>query len=406
MGNISKPIAWTAALGTWVIMMVSFGSAAVTPALASLFEAFSDSPQWAVSLISTLPSLTTMVGCLLFGAVVTSGKIKFKPVAIVGMLIYGIFGILPCWFNQSLAAVLVLRALCGFGIGLIMPISSAWFLRAIRDRVQRSRYLSWNQTFGSGGSSILTLLGGFLCAIDWRYTFLAYLFVFVGFVLMLLFFREPPSVGEILAAEGDQATGEFAQTKRVGLTAKAWFVVVLCFLFQMLRSPGLMMLSVNMELQGAGGADLAGSLLTVFVVVTAVACLFGDRYVKAFGKFTTCAFYLFTAIGMGFLAFGTQTWMFVAGMVFIGLGNTLVFLLNFEIGIVTSPAGLAWASSLIMLATNLGNFLSSFWLGFLQGMTDAASQSTFPVVVGMVMLAICGVVFAVANCLDKRGWGK
>ena len=117
--------------------------------------------------INTLPSLTTLVGCLLFGAIANS-KIKFKTVAIVGMLIYGIFGILPCWINDSLAAVLVIRALTGFGIGFIMPLGSTWFMRMIRNRQERGRYLSWNQAFGSGGSVVMTLLGGWLCAVNWK----------------------------------------------------------------------------------------------------------------------------------------------------------------------------------------------------------------------------------------------
>lgn len=400
-----SPVATKAALGTWAVTMVVFGSSATTPAMNSLFQAFADQPQWLVSLINTLPSLTTLVGCLLFGAIANS-KIKFKTVAIVGMLIYGIFGILPCWINDSLAAVLVIRALTGFGIGFIMPLGSTWFMRMIRDRNERGRYLSWNQAFGSGGSVVMTLLGGWLCAVNWKYTFLAYLFVFVGFIIMLICFREPKSVDDIIKEEGASAAEEFSQAKRVKLGATSWFIVIFYFCFQLFMSPGLMQLSVLMAEHNAGDAAMAGNLLTIFVLVTAIACIFGDKYIKLFGKYTTCIFFVITAAGLFCIAFGTSAWVFALGMVFVGLGCTVNFLVNFEIGLVTKAAGLAWAASLIMFATNLGNFCSSFWMGFLQGIGGADAATNFPVVVCGVLMAVAGILFAVMNVANKKVWGK
>lgn len=400
-----SPVATKAALGTWAVTMVVFGSSATTPAMNSLFQAFADQPQWLVSLINTLPSLTTLVGCLLFGAIANS-KIKFKTVAIVGMLIYGIFGILPCWINDSLAAVLVIRALTGFGIGFIMPLGSTWFMRMIRNRQERGRYLSWNQAFGSGGSVVMTLLGGWLCAVNWKYTFLAYLFVFVGFVIMLICFREPKTVDEIIKEEGASAAEEFSQAKRVKLGATSWFIVVFYFCFQLFMSPGLMQLSVLMAEHNAGDAAMAGNLLTIFVLVTAIACIFGDKYIKLFGKYTMCVFFIITAAGLFCIAFGTTAWMFALGMVFVGLGCTVNFLVNFEIGLVTKAAGLAWAASLIMFATNLGNFCSSFWMGILQGIGGADAATNFPVVVCGVLMAVAGILFAVMNVANKKVWGK
>ncbi len=403
--QVSSPVATKAAIGTFAVTMVVFGSSATTPAMNSLFQAFADQPQWLVSLINTLPSLTTLVGCLLFGAIANS-KIKFKTVAIVGMLIYGVFGILPCWVNDSLYAVLAIRALTGFGIGFIMPLGSTWFMRMIRDRSQRGKYLSWNQAFGSGGAVVMTLLGGWLCAINWKYTFLAYLFVFVGFVIMLICFRDPKTVEEIVKEEGAAAAEEFAKAKRVKLSITAWLIILFYLCFQLFMSPGLMLLSVLMAENNAGDAAMAGNLLTIFVLVTAVACIFGDKYIKMFGKYTSCVFFLITAAGLFFIAFGTSAWMFALGMVLVGAGCTVNFLVNFEIGLVTKASGLAWAASLIMFATNFGNFLSSFWMGILQGIGGTGASTNFPVVVCGALMALAGILFAVMNTVNKKVWGK
>ena len=400
----ASPIATSAAIGTFAVTMVVFGSSATTPAMNSLFQAFADQPQWLVSLINTLPSLTTLVGCLLFGAIANS-KIRFKTVAIVGMLIYGIFGIMPTFINDNLFAVLVFRAMTGFGIGFIMPLGSTWFMRMIRDREQRGKYLSWNQAFGSGGGVVMTLLGGWLCAVDWKFTFLAYLFVFVGLVIMLICFRDPKSVDEIVKEEGAEAGEEFAKAKRVKLGGTAWLIVIFYLCFQLFLSPGLMLLSVLMAENNAGDPAMVGNLLTIFVLATAVACLFGDKYIKVFGKFTTCVFFIVAAAGLYCIAFGTSAWMFALGMVLVGVGGTVNFLVNFEIGLVTKAAGLAWAASLIMFATNFGNFLSSFWMGILQGI-GAGGPTNFPVVVCATLMAVTGILFAVMNTLNKKVWGK
>lgn len=401
----ASPVATSAAIGTFAVTMVVFGSSATTPAMNSLFQAFADQPQWLVSLINTLPSLTTLVGCLLFAAIANS-KIKFKTVAIVGMLVYGVFGIMPAFINDNLFAVLLFRALSGFGIGFIMPLGTTWFMRMIRDRDQRGKYLSWNQAIGSGGSVIMTLLGGWLCAVNWQFTFLAYLFVFVGFAVMLICFRNPKSVEDIVREEGASASEEFAKAKRVKLGGSAWLIVLLYLCFQLFLSPGLMLLSVLMAENNAGDAGMAANLLTIFVLMTAVACLFGDKYIRVFGKYTTCLFFLIAAAGLFCIAFGTTAWMFALGMVLVGIGGTVNFLVNFEIGLVTKAAGLAWAASLIMFATNFGNFMSSFWMGILQGLGGAEAATNFPVVVCASLMAVAGVLFAILNSVNKKAWGK
>ena len=99
-------------------------------------------------------------------------------------------------------------------IGFIMPLGATWFLRAIRDRDQRGSSISWNLAIGSVGSVIMTILGGVLAGISWNYTFLAYIFVLLSLVIVVIFFKEPPSVEEIIAEEGIQSGAEFESAKR------------------------------------------------------------------------------------------------------------------------------------------------------------------------------------------------
>jgi MFS family permease len=107
------------------------GMGATTPALASLAAAFPDASYTTITLINTLPSLTLIIGCLIMGAIAGS-KIPFKTAGIFSLAVYLIFGILPAFWHNSIMAILIARALVGFGMGFIAPLGAACFLRMIR----------------------------------------------------------------------------------------------------------------------------------------------------------------------------------------------------------------------------------------------------------------------------------
>lgn len=394
-----------AALGTWAVSMTMFGSAATTPAMGSLFAAFADQPQWAVSLINTLPSMTTILGCILFGAVVGK-KLKFRTAAIVGLLLYGVFGIMPAFWNNSLIGILIMRAVTGLGIGFVMPFGATWFLRMVRDREERGKYLSWNNAFGSGGSVILTLLGGWFAAINWNWTFLAYLFVFVALIIVLICFKEPKSIDQIIKEEGISSAADFEQAKRVKIGGIAWLIIVIFFLYQMFMTPSLMIAPVMMELTTAADPGLVGTLMTLFSISTAITSTFGGWLIDKLGKFATPISLLITAIGGFCIAFATTLPIFALGFVLLGVGTVINAFINFEIGLVVSVSGVAWAASLLMVASNLGNFFSSFWLGFTQGIGGPEAAANFPIVFSSICLIGLAIIFLIMNIANKKAWSK
>lgn len=398
-----KAISLRAGIGTLSITMVTFTAGATTPALNTLFLQFADEPQWAVSLISTIVSLGTVIGVLLFGAV-ANGRIKFKTIANTGMLTSGFFGVLPAFWNDSLAIILICRFLCGFGVGFIMSMGATWFMRCIRDREKRGHWLSWNQAVGSAGGVVFTLLGGWLAEIQWNYCFLSFLFTFVAWAIMLFTFREPKSVEQIIEDEGTDAGAEFEKAKSVKLSGYAWIFVILYTLYQLLLSQGLMLLSTFMDATGAGGAGVASILLSVFCIVTALGCAVGGWIIKALGRWTSPLCYLLLAVGMFLLIVSSNIVGFAIAVILFGLGACIGAFINFEISLVTSPAGLAWAAVLIMVGGNLGNFLSSFLLGGLQAV--GGTNGYFPVEFACGGFLVLFVVFVVVNLTNKKSWGK
>lgn len=396
-------ISVSAAIGVYMLYLTVSGAGATTPAIASLAAAFPDASYTTITLINTLPSLTTILGCLIMGAV-AGKKISFKTAGIISLLVYGVFGVLPAFWNDSIGAVLICRALIGFGFGFIAPLGAASFLRMIRDKDVRSTYLGRGSAVQQVGCVILTLAGGWLCAVNWTYTFLAYALCFVALIIFIPTFKEPPTVQEIIAAEGDVSADEFKKAQRVRFSVLVWFFLAIIAIGQMICSPIMMNFSSLMAEVGVGGAGTAGTLLSVFVLGGVVSNVLTDKIVKAFGKASGLFAFILAAIGALIIAFSGNVVMFAVGIFVVGVGWILVLpLITLEIGQLTSPAGLAWAVSLFFVFMNIGNFVSSYWNGLI--FQVFGQNFVIPYIVAAVLFVVIGFIWLIINFGNKT-WAK
>ena len=117
MSSVAKALNMKEAWGVYALYLMVAGAGAVTPALAAFGAAFPDADPVTISLIQSLPSLTTIIGTLFIGAV-AGKKIPFKAAGIAALVVYLVFGCLPAIWNDSLTSILVSRALVGFGMGM------------------------------------------------------------------------------------------------------------------------------------------------------------------------------------------------------------------------------------------------------------------------------------------------
>lgn len=400
MSTKNTSISTKACIAVLSVSLVCYVAGATTPAMAILFAQFADYPQWLVSMISTITSLGTVVGILVFGTM-ANGKVKFRSIATFGMLSAGIFGMLPAFINDSLWLILGMRLIQGFGIGFLMSFGATWFLRTVRDVKERGKWISWNQAIGSFGSVLFTLIGGWLADIQWNYCFLAFALMFVAWLVMFILFQEPKSIEEIVAEEGADAAKDFEQAKRVKLPAVTWFVVIALTIYQILLSQGLNLLAVFMDVTSAGSASLVGVMLSIFCLVTFVVCLFGGQILSGLKRFASPVALLCLAVGCFIETIATSLPMFFVAVVLFGIGACILAFANFELSLVNNPAGLAWGAVLIMLGSNLGNVISSFVLGALQAVGGA--NIYFPVQFAAVGFAVLAVAYFLAS---GKIWNK
>lgn len=401
MSSIAKALNMKEAWGVYALYIMVAGAGAVTPALAAFGAAFPDADPVTVSLIQSLPSLTTIIGTLFIGAV-AGKKIPFKVAGIAALLVYLVFGCLPAIWNDSLTSILIARALVGFGMGMVSPLGAAIFLRLVDNKEERSKYLGRGGAMQQAGCVVLTLLGGFLCAIDWRLTFWAYGLALIALLIFVVCFKEPPSLAEEAAAAG-------AKEEKSHIPSTAWFFIILFTIAQIVCSPTMMNFSTLMATNIPGEdpttvAGIAGTLLSVFVLAGVVSSVLMDKLVKALGKFTGAGALVITLIGNVIIANANSVPMFTIGILVFGFGWCLVIpIVNLECGNVTNKAGLAMVASLVMVAMNLGNFVASYYMGAVFSVIGV--NPSMCLIVDSVTFGVLAIAWAVFNMRNKA-WGQ
>lgn len=400
MATIAKALNLREAWGVYALYIMVAGAGAVTPALAAFGEAFPDADPVTISLIQSLPSLTTILGTLLVGAV-AGKKISFKITGIIALVVYLIFGCLPTFWNDSLTSILIARACVGFGMGMVSPLGAAVFLRLVNNKEERSKYLGRGGAMQQAGCVVLTLLGGFLCGIDWKLTFLAYGLAAVALIIFVICFKEPPSL--------ETEAKETGASEKSHIGGYAWAFIIIFLLAQLVCSPTMMNFSTLMATKIPGEdpmtvAGIAGTLLSLFVLAGVVSSFLMDKLVGVFGRFTGAVALVITLIGNIIIASATSVAMFTIGIFVFGFGWCLVIpIINLECGNDTNKAGLAMVASLVMVAMNLGNFLASYYMGAV--FSIFGPDPTTCLIVDSVGFGILAVIWAIVNMRNKA-WNK
>ncbi len=276
------------------------------------------------------------------------------------------------------------------------------FLRLVNNKEERSKYLGRGGAMQQAGCVVLTLLGGFLCAIDWRLTFWAYGLALVALLIFVVCFKEPPSLAEEAAAKG-------TKEEKAHIPGTAWFFIVVFLLAQVVCSPTMMNFSTLMATNIPGEdpttvAGIAGTLLSVFVLAGVVSSVLMGKLVKALGKFTGALALVVTLVGNVIIANANSVPLFTVGILIFGFGWCLVIpLINLECGNVTNKAGLAMVASLVMVAMNLGNFAASYYMGAV--FSVVGNDPSMCLIVDSVAFGILAIAWAAFN-LRNKAWGK
>lgn len=360
-----------------------------SPALASIAQAFPQVDFSVVVLIATLPALA-MVPFSIIGGKLAGNVMTFRSLAIISVILVIIGGTAP-YFMNSFTGILVMRVVMGAGCGLGSPIPAALIMSFFEGK-EIENLMGYNGIIQNIGGIVFQLLGGILCAISWRNTFLAHLLSIIPLVIVIFLLPEPEKI--------EKAKGEKVKMPGMVYVWSTIFLVYEMLLYPMLTGMSSLILANNL-----GTAASAGVVLTMFTVGGMIAgAIFGRVYHIA-TKYTIVIGMIANAIGYILLIYGNSILVFTiaATIVGVGFGFIMTSILMY-VGMPVPQSAQPLAISIAIAFMSIGGFVSSFFFAFIQHTFNITSMR-FPFVLGVICLVAYSIIQTLINLKSPKTQG-
>ncbi len=186
----------------WVLLLASsltvMAGSIITPALPAIGGHFSDSADWLIPLVLTLPALVIALVAPFVGTL--ADRFGRRRLLLLSLAIYGVGGTVGA-FTQTLSLLLVSRAILGVGVAGIMSVSTT-LIGDYFSGAERQRLIGLQGTFMALGGVVFLTLGGALAELGWRGPFIVYLVALLLLPLAAWKLFEPDRSGEQHSPEG------------------------------------------------------------------------------------------------------------------------------------------------------------------------------------------------------------
>jgi len=279
------------------IFLMNIEISLVNSALAYFAKAFPNADPTSISLIFSISTLSALIVSIIVMPQLVK-RFDKRNIVLVAICIYIIGGIGPGFFNATIGQVLIFRALLGVGVGLSAPLCGA-IINELYSGMEKTNMLGWANAVGSCVGILLTLIAGFLCTLNWQYTFFAYGFFII--VLLMEYFSLPSMpVPTVTDANGVEHKARASYTPRQYV--KLVIVLLYGLSFGTFLGVIIMKIAIFIADEKLGDALFTASVMSIFTV----------------GVLTTSFLY-------GVLEKITKRYIIVVAPIFVGLGTLLAF---------------------------------------------------------------------------------
>ncbi|HWQ74621.1 MAG TPA: MFS transporter [Syntrophomonas sp.] len=330
------------------LSLTDCGTGATTAALPTISAGLPGVPFSLIQWIASVPVL--MIGfapTLCYAPLVRI--MKKRSILYIGVILFMIGGLGPAWLNFNIYIILVQRAILGLGIGILTPMGIDLIYDFYKGHEQRTMIGFSGACIGLSGM-LFTMIGGFLCQIDWTYTFYAYFAAVIFFAVAIAFLPEPEKRVEPAADDN----GPKVKAK---LPGSVFFYIAVTFLNGMLFYIAVTNTAyVLVQDQIAEPTQIA----MMFNALTASSILVGLFFGQMFKALRYHVLTIALALGgIGEYLCGTtySITVFTVGLALVGitLGGTTSALWA-KLGDLVHPSLVALSVSLGISAMNLGEF--------------------------------------------------
>lgn len=371
-----------------VMYLIQGATSLITPALADLAGNYSEYPATVVNLIVTIPSLSAILGNLMFGRFI---KIGYKKALYIGFSILIISAVAPFFFVDNLPLVIATRAIVGIGFGLMFPACTMTIIRTVAPEKQGT-IMGLGNTFAAVALTLVYNIVPFLLSNSLQAVFLIHLVL----LLPLLFILPVPAkqFEAEEAAQTDAKQGTSGSAKQ-SFGIKSWFWQILILFNILFYYPICLYISYVVAEIGGTTADAAIASSVMSIAGAVGGAIFGV-VLKALRKRFMFAAFGMMALGFALSAFTSALMLLYVGCALIGIGNVMVITYSYSmIPQVTPVQKIASANGNMSAFQNAGAFVSPILLSSVAQMLGKGGNYQFTYVLCTGFFAIGTVVFLI-----------
>lgn len=340
-------------------------------------------------LLGTVPSVTVIIFILLSSYF--AKRVGMKKTIILGLLLAGVGGILPA-FMANFQIVLISRVILGAGLGLCNSLAVT-YISSLYSGDTRATLLGIRNSMEALGQTILIFLAGLLVNITWTASFLVYA---VAFPIAFLFAMKVP---EIRNEQNDISKNDIKEKMNPIV-----FVLVLFAILLVMNSIAISVRFASIATEIKGGEFNASNYLALMPILGILAGFIFGPVNKWIGKGTLYLGIIFYIVSNLLIATsnGNMTFLLM-GLFLSSITGSWCFPFIFSnLDKVTTKNTINFATSLIFIGCNIGNFIAPIVMELAQLLTGSTHLTApFYVFAGIFMLVLFVTFFMTKRKTDR-----
>ncbi len=365
----NNPLFKFAILSISLICMVAPAVSATVPDILSVFP---NRSAGSIELLMSVPNFGIFL--FVFIAPMITRKIGDKPTVLLGLTIALLAGVTPV-FTTNYTLLLVSRFLLGCGIGLFNALAYSLITKYYSGE-ERNRLLGYQGALTALGSTIFSLIAGWLLQFNWHLSYLVY---FIAIIPIILFGFVVPN--------GQQDLEENASDEKVTIErAVIFYSVYLFFVYAFFMTAIFKLASLFIEM-GIGTPAQASLSLAILTACGFFSGIVFGKVKQGLKSFTGPVAVACLGVALGSLSLVNHlvlvTLLVIAIGFFQGLINPTVFS---EVAEVSNAASQNIASTCLLVGINLGVFLNPTIISGFSKLAGITTTSTTFLLSGALLL--------------------
>ncbi len=368
-----------------IALLIIMAGAAASPVLADISRHFPEADPQLVRMVITLPALMIVPFSFLTGSL--AKRYRKKSLALIGLAGYLIGG-LGGGLAESLAGILLLRALLGASVGILSPLANGliadYFFNA-----ERTKMMGYSAAANNLGGGLATILAGLLATFHWRYAFSIYGVAFVSLLLVLFFL--PKESGRDKSGLSGYAEAEPPERGR-GLLKWSLFTFLMIIIFFSIPTH----LDFFIFAENLGTSATTGWLMGLLTGVSFATGIVFQRLAAYLRDKTALVAFVFFLLGFSILSFFSHLLLIGAAIVLTGFAmGILIPLIMDSVTKEVRAEDTIFALAVINFSLYLGQFISPLVPGLIEYLSGVSMiRLPFYVSALITLVSIIGMLLA------------